>query len=218
MLLLPERYPDESIYSLMARIARVNGISHIEITGLLLGEACPTSIIGCPVNIKHFSEMTRGLYGSPIEVLCNLTVIPTLVHLGEIERSLLTEIELGDLRPELARMIFGTECHWQLCKECVARDVEQYGVAYWHRTHQLPTSVCCPEHGALIRCSSGRRRLHDHLFLPYEIIDELEVQDVQVPIEHDNLSLGISILASDAFADLSEPESSDVIQNTFKAG
>lgn len=217
MLLLPESYPDESIYSLMARIARVSGISHLEITGLLLGEGCPTSIIGCPVNIKHFSEMTRGLYGPPIEMLRNLTVIPTLAHLGEIERSLLAEIEQGDLRLELARLIFGTECHWQLCKECVARDVEQYGVAYWHRSHQLPTNMCCTEHGAtLIRCNLGRRRLHDHLFLPYEIIDELEVQDMQDQFEPDNLSLGISLLASDALDDLSEPESSDVIQDTFK--
>jgi len=219
MLILPECCPDESIYSLVAKIARINGINHLEVTGHLFGENCPTSIIGCPVNIKHFSEMTRGLYGSPIEMLRNLTVIPTLAHLGEIESSTLGEIELGALKPELARMIFGTECHLQFCEECAARDAEWYGVAYWHRSHQLPTSMCCPEHGAtLIRCNLGRRRLHDRLFLPYEVRNVLDVQDMSVPIEHGNLLAGVALLASDALADLSEPESSDVIRDTFKAG
>jgi hypothetical protein len=58
MLILPESWPDESIYSLLAKTARVNGLNPPEVIGLLSGEKHPISVIGCPVNIKHFCEAT----------------------------------------------------------------------------------------------------------------------------------------------------------------
>lgn len=36
---------------------------------MLAGEEHPMSVIGCPVNIKHFCEATKGAYGSPIQPL-----------------------------------------------------------------------------------------------------------------------------------------------------
>ena len=62
MLILPESWPDETIYSLLAKIARVNGLSPLEVIGLLSGEKYPMSVIGCPVNIKHFCESIKGAY------------------------------------------------------------------------------------------------------------------------------------------------------------
>jgi hypothetical protein len=36
---------------------------------------------------------------------------------------------------------------WRWCPACVSQDIESYGMAYWHRTHQLPSVLLCPFHG-----------------------------------------------------------------------
>lgn len=44
------------------------------------------------------------------------------------------------------------------CPECVNDDLEQYGVAYWHRIHQLHGLITCPEHGQDLRRVQVTRR------------------------------------------------------------
>ncbi len=68
MLIFPDLWPDETLYSLMARISRINGISDLEVTRILLGQDHPMSVINCLSNIKHFSVITNGVYGSPREI------------------------------------------------------------------------------------------------------------------------------------------------------
>lgn len=219
-LLLPERWPDETIYSLLARIARVNGIDHLEAVSLLLGEKNPISVIDCPVNIKHFSEATRGVYGSPQELLFNSTVLPMQVQLGEINPAEILEIENGVRHPELVRLVFGSGkgCRWRLCRECAAQDVKAYGIAYWRRVHQLPTSLFCPEHELILdRFDLHRMQLHEHLILPYELANEMKVNCAQaIPERNDRLYLDISILGRDALEDNSVRITSRVIKDVFK--
>jgi len=74
ILQFPELWPDETIYSLLAKIARLNGIGHFEAIGLLLGTDRPTTVIGCPVDLRHFYEATEGTYGSPNALLRKLTI------------------------------------------------------------------------------------------------------------------------------------------------
>jgi hypothetical protein len=167
--IFPEIYPDETLYSLLARIAILNGGDHLQAIGLLLGKGHPTSVIGCPVNIVHFCEITNGVYGEPKDLLCRLTVLPLLVDLGVLVTSTLFDVESGNLRPELDSMVFGTTrgCSWRICSECMDRDSRTYGVAYWHRAHQLPTTQYCVEHGALLNSYSLRRKdLHEQLVMP----------------------------------------------------
>lgn len=35
---------------------------------------------------------------------------------------------------------------WRMCTACIAQDLETFGVAYWHRTHQLPGVAVCLVH------------------------------------------------------------------------
>lgn len=48
------------------------------------------------------------------------------------------------------------------CHECVESDVARYGVAYWHKTHQLYGVLYCPIHGCRL-CSLGVARRSIHL-------------------------------------------------------
>ncbi len=62
MLTRPAQLPDETVFSLLARIVRLNGMDSLAATGSLMGEAKPTSVIGCPANIRHFCNVTEGAY------------------------------------------------------------------------------------------------------------------------------------------------------------
>lgn len=134
MLILPESWPDESIYSLLAKIARVNGLSSREVIGLLTGEEHPISAIGCPVNIKHFCEVTEGAYGSPNDLLSHATVFPALAHLGALSASTLSQVANGATRPELGILASGMTRgrHWRVCRDCVERDVKIYEIGRAH--------------------------------------------------------------------------------------
>lgn len=55
---------------------------------------------------------------------------------------------------------------WRYCADCVEDDVARHRVAYWHRTHQVPGLVFCPEHGARLigrcqQCGHARSTLDD---------------------------------------------------------
>ncbi|WP_336511217.1 TniQ family protein, partial [Vibrio anguillarum] len=34
----------------------------------------------------------------------------------------------------------------KMCPVCVQEDIRQFGVAYWHRVHQIPAIESCCEH------------------------------------------------------------------------
>ena len=98
MLLLPESWPDETLYSLLARIALVNGsTNHVELVRNLLGVKRATSVISASINLSHFCDVTRNMYGSPREVLQNFSVLVARARLGELDGSTLAEIECGAL-------------------------------------------------------------------------------------------------------------------------
>lgn len=220
MLILPERWPDESIYSLLAKIVRINGLTHLGGTGILVGEEHPPSVIGCPVNLKRFSEITRGIYGSPGDLLRSTTPFQLLAHLGELSDSTLSQIENGVQRLELGLLAFGVKkaYQWRFCRECAERDKNTYGISYWHRAHLLPYSQYCPEHELqLDRVNIPRVNLLDRLVLPADVA-ELPSLTIQGIKEANNAALDVSILARDALADSSKPFHQATIHATYKAG
>lgn len=221
ILVFPELWPDETIYSLLAKIASVNGVGHFEVIGLLLGADRPTTVIGCPVDLRHFYEAAEGAYGSPNALLRKLTILPMLANLGVTSTSSLTDVEKGNIRPELGALIFGINrgCQWRICSECADRDRKIYGIAYWHKVHQLPTSQYCPEHQLkLVRFDLRRMRLHDHLFLPHDLKSNIVDTDDHPTKEIRNILLDISLLGRDALADDLPPYAADISQATFKQG
>lgn len=217
MLVFPEPRPDQNIYSLLALIARINGICHLEITGLLLGEEHPVSIMSCQANIKHFCEVTRGVYGSPREILLRFTVLPMLARLGELSPSTLLEVENGYRRPELSMLAFGISKgrRWRICKDCMASEVRDYGIAYWHRTHQIPTIQYCPDHELVLKTFDLRGlMLHERFILPCELTKNIAI-GAQADTENGAIGLSLSKLARDALADFSEHISLSGIHAAF---
>jgi len=221
MLILPAICPDETIYSLLARIARINGKNHLEVVGFLLGDTHPTSVIGCPVNLEYFCEVTKRAFGSPNEILSHSTIFPMLAHLDLLSPSMLAKVENGNRRPELGTLVFGMNkgCNWRICRKCIERDTKIYGIGYWHMTHQLPTSQYCTEHKLMLDSFElPRMNLHEHFILPNELANKIKIDDVHSPIGSRQLSKDITMMGRDAFTDISKPYSKNIIQATFMAG
>ena len=172
----PVQLPDEIFYSLLARIAIQNNMSVLEVVTKLFSKKSVPSIIDADVDLKRFSEVTDGFYGSPMEILSSLTTFPLRARLGEIDAEIIKQFEAGYLRLSLGVLTFGvdTQYRWKFCTECVAEDLEVYGVSYWCRSQQIPTSIMCPKHGLhLIAYVAQKKKLHDRFFLPHHFMTEL---------------------------------------------
>lgn len=218
-LLLPSVLPDEALYSLIARIANMNGIGHRELVGLLMGQEYPLSVLNCPIDIQMFYQSTQGVYGSALEILQNQTVLPLLVHLGEVQPSYLLSVEAGECQLTMHELMMGMRSGWKfkICIQCARLDRAKYGVAYWHREHQLPISYCCVEHGVRLSTISVKNiKLHEHLLLPYEVMDMTQLESEQYTDNIGNSKCyAVAKLARTAIADFSSPISSASVVDTF---
>jgi hypothetical protein len=69
------------------------------------------------------------------------------------------------------------DTRWRFCPQCVVADMAQYGVSYWHRSHQLCGAKICPIHNHLLHS-------HDELkvlpfTLPHHWLDTAETMSLQ---------------------------------------
>ncbi len=71
------------------------------------------------------------------------------------------------------------------CLECANEDLKQYGVAYWHRKHQMYGLIICPVHGQELRETQVTRR---HVALPPQQHCELKESAVLLPNHFANFS------------------------------
>lgn len=212
VLHLPEALPDETLYSLLARIAVVNGMTdHLQVFRKLFGQKSPTSIIRASNGIQRFCEVTGGTYGSLDAVRSKLTILPLLRHLSFRGNP----SKVTWLSGSTFDYSGNTRNEWRMCLECRDEDEAVLGFSYWRRSHQLPTSFFCPTHGKpLRRPIILGRELHDRFWLPHE----LDVPDAPMP---DGLTIkpvvamALARIGMDVLNDVDEPFPAEVIRDTF---
>ncbi|WP_213431528.1 MULTISPECIES: TniQ family protein [Paenibacillus] len=77
----------------------------------------------------------------------------------------------------------------QYCTACIRSDRDQFGTAYWHRSHQLPGVKICHKHHLWLKRSmvwfSQRRNKHEFISLE-SIIELKEYSDSRLPCEDRN--------------------------------
>ena len=44
----------------------------------------------------------------------------------------------------------GSSLYLKSCAHCIVEDIHNYGVSYWHRTHQVPGLTTCAKHQILL--------------------------------------------------------------------
>lgn len=184
-IMMPTLAPDMSFYSLLAVTKRLNGISKAEqISQTLFSNASAALRHDFSPNLDVFCSRTGNAFGSPIEVAINTSTLPYFLRFRSKEvhdeaLRLMTGPTVEPLKfvlglPPGPSGAFMPLCY---CNECVEEDITNYGYAYWHRRHQLPSVMVCPTHSTSLNYanlrSNGRGR--SGLFLP----NDNEIQKYQ---------------------------------------
>ncbi|WP_460534061.1 TniQ family protein [Chitinimonas naiadis] len=168
---LPDRLPDETLYSWAARFHCVSGnLLAADTTRMLFGDRVRGCAHDLPGGLDILVDRTEGVLGSAEELLQVATVLPQLLafHSTLVCESAISHLRAGGqaslkYRLGMAQSIFGGEVHLKACPECMSEDINRYQVAY-HSCIQIDTvsrdgqRPALGEHDHL----AGNRRRQDH--------------------------------------------------------
>lgn len=159
----PHPYPDELMFSVLARYHKWSGNTCITNSILeLFGSRNITSNINFITNLdKLISNLPIGTKYTAEEFVFNNTLIPLFTpFLSQQNYNIvLAIIKNGNSSNQKYRLgSFGTKIlrpkYLRFCPECAREDYNLYGELYWHRNHQIAVTLLCPKHKVLIRNSS----------------------------------------------------------------
>lgn len=175
-LALPELLPDMTLYSLIACAHRMSGASRGSQTSLrLFGSSHAGLLHDFPSNLNTFCTRTGGVYGDASAVARRATNLPYFVFFRppaqQAEFASLMSSDAYDrfkFRLGLPASPTGGRFPLRACALCMCNDEEQFGVAYWHRRHQLPGVHFCRRHDEPLLDSNLRldRRRRSMFVLP----------------------------------------------------
>ena len=155
----PKPYPDEILYSVIARYQIRSGNTSPKVTlRELFNSATTVATADLPSNLNSLSESLQPFSNYTVEVL--------------IERSTLYPFYSVFLPPNRATRVkesMKAECgsnihtragimassvtmprYFRFCPNCLKEDLQKYGEAYWHRLHQTPGTLVCPVHAVAL--------------------------------------------------------------------
>lgn len=176
-MLLPIPLPDELFASMLARLGRLNGMGDLrEVAERCFGlEACP-SFIDARLKLPDFCARFSNAYGEPEKLLGELTTLGARRYLGEIDETVWKSLVGGETSISVGELTFFGAVDLRFCQLCREEDIDGHGVAYWHRSHQLPILHSCPIHGGrLMKVQVKRVMLHQSFPLPGDFSCESEV-------------------------------------------
>jgi hypothetical protein len=172
----PDPYPDELLYSACARYAgRVkyrNKQSHIS---ELLGNRGLSAVVDFPNRLDYFvSILPAGNLYTVEKIINKNTLLPFYEPFLPSDRAELIRQEMKDdykdnhLRSRAAKTVKQVRMpeYLRFCPLCVEDDRNEYGETYWHRLHQLPCVMVCPEHFCFLENSSleWKRGIGSHFY------------------------------------------------------
>lgn len=175
MLGFPLPYPNELIYSVIARHGLHSGIiSPKELLREVFGNTCIIATIDLSSHLNIIANFyPKPLQISPTLLLYKHTLFPLYApFIGEEKRQqLVTELTLSD--KSFAHLSTGQVASrvkqpkfLRYCPACVEKQLEEYGECYWNRLWQVAGCECCSLHGFLLDTIIQRHNKHRHVFHP----------------------------------------------------
>jgi len=170
-LFIPNILPSEHVFGHLARTILLNGvIDKHNVQSTLSGEsraliAKPTyqPFMGPLVNelAEHFELEVESIY-------LKHSMLGFYRH--PMDCGKLTQVLQNKIRKDIyspGAISFNT-AKWRFCTDCISQDRDQYGTAYWHVEHQLPTALTCHVHENVLllsecdNCESDIKDLREH--------------------------------------------------------
>jgi len=152
----PEPYPEESVYSLLARCSRHLGSPNFtplaaRMFGVRLEQASVTSNINFRMLAQSSGLDAMKLLVEHTDFPYYASVMPEPVKqatlAARLEQKQGTAVQLN--APGL-RWLHSSRS-LRFCPECLPRMISEYGETYWRRDHQIPSILLCPEHECVLR-------------------------------------------------------------------
>lgn len=146
--------PDETLYSILSRQHRLSGNLRPETTrGQFFGHRLRGSHHDFPTHLDYLVDRTLGAWGDAASIIDRHTILPYYLHLrSEITRAAVIGMartaDLAQVKTWLGLLErrFNQFHPLKACSKCMAADLEDHGVAYWHRQHELPAVWWCVAH------------------------------------------------------------------------
>ena len=155
MHFFPPLYPDELLYSALARYHTYSGNESFKNTMRdLFGCDTVCSAIDLPCDLDSLSKRIPGNNViSKEKLLQEHTLFPYYSHFIPQERLEKIQFEMYFNKGSSIHMLLGLTANGvkpprnlRYCTFCVRDNRNQYGIAYWHRSHQLPEVRVCYKH------------------------------------------------------------------------
>lgn len=188
-------FPDELLYSVCARYAkRTAYLNKQSVISELFGKRGLAAIVDFPTRLNHLiSVLPRNHNYSAEQFINKNSLLPYFQPFLPSKRAELARAEMKeDGVPNRIRSRLGTRVkqiknpsYLRFCPNCVFEDRKAFGETYWHRIHQLPGILVCPDHQCFLEESSVRlgrmssKFFHDaETFVPSKLprINKLDFQ------------------------------------------
>jgi hypothetical protein len=159
----PAVYPDELLYSVLARYHRHTGArSDAQTMETLFGRRWVVADVDLPGALDRLAERIppgRALHVD--RILDELTLLPYYVAFQppDVEAEVRARLRRGradglHLKLGLAAFRPGRVTRLRFCRPCLEDMSARHGEAYWRRVHQLPSVLVCPDHGTALQEST----------------------------------------------------------------
>jgi hypothetical protein len=219
----PSLLPDETLHSQLSRFHLLSGNIDARITlDLFFGTHTHLATSLLPSHLDHITRhlpdclaITKG------QLLERSTLLPYYRPFIPQERLKWCEELSGGANAGPLKIGMGMAASrvgggnpFRLCRSCVTEDMQQFGVAYWHRTHQLPGVYTCASHALPLMQPDAffRHRARVSLFLPALVLASPACAAIPVAAPHHDALSKISALSADLLASRVQPITSTRLQ------
>lgn len=164
----------------------------------LFGGKYGMAVVGFPNRLGHLVSVMPPSNSYTVERLIDEhTLLPFYEPFISLERGRILRLEMENTsynrlhaRLGVAAARFRHPASLRFCPSCVNVDRQEYGEAYWHRVHQLPSIEVCPKHAVFLKPSAanwiGRR--NSNAFISAErSITEILVRRIDPSNSHHNV-------------------------------
>lgn len=171
-MFLPKLLPDETLYSLMVRVCRLNGfVDCRDLYEKQFNLGVCTSFVDFQVDWAGFFEAHLGRYAKSIHDWHSVNYPSSAERRADPLRG----------RYSLAEVSFAGGSNLLFCPKCRNEDSRQFGFSYWRVSHQLEFCDWCVNHEVrLQRLRIKKSTLHIYGYLPSDTTDFDRQEDTPV--------------------------------------
>lgn len=169
MYCLPNALPDELLFSRIVRFLSVSGLSTSKFLSTVYDNSKASIHPYLTAGLNNLAELSDEkvdnlLYQqtlAPVFMSC-LPLHANEIYLGLVSSNNYTATRASQLSCVREREPLSLKC----CAQCVKSDIGNHGVAYWHRSHQIPGIESCSKHPIWLVHVALPERIRTNIGLP----------------------------------------------------